>query len=259
MSTTREKIVKQAQLWLGCKESDGSHKQIIDVYNSHKPLARGFKMGHANDWCAAFVTACAIKCDATDIIPKECSCNKMIELFKKLGCWIENDAHVPSPGDILFYDWDDKGIGDNTGLTDHVGIVEKVSGTTITIIDGNNKSGEVGRRTLKVNGKYIRGYGVPKYDETPGTVAMPTTAGAVSMATVSLPILKYGSRGAEVKALQVLLNAHGCTDTKKQPLAIDGSFGPSTRYALATFQSRRDLKADCICGPETWGEIVKMS
>ena len=35
----RQKIVDTAVAWLGCKESDGSHKQIIDVYNAHKPLA----------------------------------------------------------------------------------------------------------------------------------------------------------------------------------------------------------------------------
>ena len=165
MPATREKIINQALSWLGCNEADGSHRKIIDVYNSHAPLARGHKMSYSDDWCAAFVTACAIKCGATDIIPKECSCNKMIELFKKLGSWEENDAHVPSPGDIVFYDWDDKGSGDNASAADHVGIVEKVEGTTITVIDGNNSNGQrVKRRTLTINGKYIRGYGVPKYE-----------------------------------------------------------------------------------------------
>ncbi len=76
--------------------------------------------------------------------------------------------------------------------------------------------------------------------------------------TVTLPILSKGSKGAEVKLLQVLLNAHGCTDTKKQPLDIDGSFGPATQFALATFQSSHGLKADCFCGPETWTELLKM-
>ena len=30
----RQKIVDTAVAWLGCKESDGSHKKIIDVYNA---------------------------------------------------------------------------------------------------------------------------------------------------------------------------------------------------------------------------------
>ena len=36
----RQKIVSIAQSYIGCKESDGSHRKIIDLYNSHKPLAR---------------------------------------------------------------------------------------------------------------------------------------------------------------------------------------------------------------------------
>ena len=63
----------------------------------------------------------------------------------------------------MLYDWQDSGKGDNTGRADHIGIVEKVSGNTITIIEGNYKQ-SVKRRTMKVNGRYIRGYGVPKYD-----------------------------------------------------------------------------------------------
>lgn len=246
MSTTREKIVAQARSWIGCKESDGSHKQIIDVYNADKPLPRGYKVSYTDAWCATFVTACAIKCGATDIIPKECSCNKMIELFKKLGCWVENDAHVPSPGDIMFYDWDDDGKGDNKGEVEHVGIVEKVSGNAITVIEGNYNNA-CKRRTLKVDGRYIRGYGVPKYDSK-----------VVASVTVSLPVLKKGDKGCYVKLLQHLLTIHGCTDPNKKPLEIDGSFGPATRYALATFQSLEGLTADCVCGAESWSALCKV-
>lgn len=156
-------LVNLAKSWLGKNKADGSHKEIIDIYNGHQPLARGYKVKYNDHWCAATITALAIKCDAVDIIPKECGCGQMIELFKKVGCWVENDAYVPKMGDIIFYDWDDSGKGDNTGWSDHVGIVEKVVGDTITVIEGNYNNA-VKRRTLKVNGKYIRGYGVPKYD-----------------------------------------------------------------------------------------------
>lgn len=161
----RQTLVNAAVSYIGCNEADGSHKQIIDLYNSHKPLARGYAVKYTDAWCATFVSAMAIKCGMTDIIPTECGCGKMIDLFKKLGAWQENDAHVPQPGDVIFYDWDDSGSGDNTGGSDHVGIVEKVSGSTITVIEGNY-SNSVKRRTLTVNGKYIRGYGVPKYKDS---------------------------------------------------------------------------------------------
>ena len=143
------------------------------------------RRSYTDAWCSTFASAVAIKAGLTDIIPTECGCGKHIELFKQLGSWEENDAHVPQPGDYIFYDWQDNGVGDNTGAADHVGIVEKVSGQTITVIEGN-MSNAVGRRTLKVNGRYIRGYGVPKYGSraaaggstTPSTPA-PSTAYAV--------------------------------------------------------------------------------
>lgn len=163
MAKLAKSIIEQAKSWLGCKESDGTHKKIIDVYNNHKPLARGYKVKYTDAWCATFVSACAIKCGYTDIIPTECGCSPMIQLFKDIGSWVENDAYVPKSGDIIFYDWQDSGIGDNTGVPDHVGIVEKVSGSTITVIEGN-KNNAVERRNIQVNGKFIRGYGVPKYD-----------------------------------------------------------------------------------------------
>lgn len=160
------KVVSQAQAWLGLKESNDSHKKIIDIYNSQKPLPVGYKLKYTDAWCAGFVSAVAIKTGYTDLIPCECSCPRMITLMKNKGIWVENENRKPNPGDIIFYDWDDSGSGDNKGSADHVGIVEKVEGNTITVIEGNYGNA-VKRRTLAVNGRYIRGYGVPKYDAEP--------------------------------------------------------------------------------------------
>lgn len=166
MSKYASKIIELAQSWIGKKESDGSHKEIIDIYNGHRPLARGYRVKYTDAWCATTISALAIKLGYTNIIPTECGCGQMIALFQKLGSWVESDAYVPKAGDVIFYDWDDAGTGDNTGWPEHVGIVEKVSGGTITVIEGNY-SNAVKRRTLQVNGKNIRGYGVPKYDKEP--------------------------------------------------------------------------------------------
>lgn len=160
MSCTSTQIINQAKSWIGCKENDGSHKKIIDVYNSQKSLARGYKAKYTDSWCAIFVSACAVKCGATDIIPTECSCGNMITLMKNKGIWIEDDNITPKKGDVIFYDWDKK-----DGWPEHVGIVEKVSGKTITVIEGN-KSDAVGRRTITVVNASIRGYGRPKYKKS---------------------------------------------------------------------------------------------
>lgn len=162
MSKTAKEIIALAQSWIGKKESNGTHKTIIDIYNSHKPLARGYKVKYTDSWCATFISALAIKLGYTDIIPTECGCGQQIELFTKMGCWIENENRTPNVGDIIYYDWQDNGVGDNKGWADHVGIVEKVLGKKITIIEGNLNN-SVARRTLEVNAKGIRGYAVPKY------------------------------------------------------------------------------------------------
>jgi hypothetical protein len=94
----------------------------------------------------------------------------MIDLLKSKGAWIENENRRPNPGDIIFYDWDDNGKGDNLGSPEHVGIVEKLLGDSIVVIEGNHdgddsdKKDGVERRVIPVNGRYIRGYGIPKYD-----------------------------------------------------------------------------------------------
>ena len=64
--------------------------------------------------------------------------------------------------DYLFYDWQDSGVGDNEGDPDHVGIITEVIGKTIKVIEGNLKD-SVAYRTMSINGRYIRGYGIPDY------------------------------------------------------------------------------------------------
>ena len=184
MSRLAKNIISQAKAWLGCKESDGSHKKIIDTYNNHRPLARGYKVKYTDAWCATFVSACAIKCGYTDIIPTECGCDEMIKLFKKLNSWVENDSYIPKPGDIIFYDWQDNGIGDNIGVADHVGIVENVINNVIVVIEGN-KNNAVERREIQINGRYIRGFGVPKY----------TSAAVTELTTVNDIVWELAHRG----------------------------------------------------------------
>lgn len=96
----------------------------------------------------------------------EISCYYLIEAAKKMGCWQENDAYVPSPGDAILYDWQDNGISDNTGNPDHVGtVIEVYKESGYMVIEEGNYSNAVKKRTLSINGKFIRGFITPKYDE----------------------------------------------------------------------------------------------
>lgn len=177
VSEVRKKFAARAAAYVGVKGGTETHHAIIDDYNRHKPLARGYAVKYTDAWCATFGSKIAIETGYTDIIPTECGCDAQIKLWQNMGRWCENDAKVPEPGDYIYYDWDDNGVGDCTGSADHVGIVESCDGHTITVIEGN-KSNAVGRRTLKVNGRYIRGFGVPDFSKkatASSTPAKPAT------------------------------------------------------------------------------------
>lgn len=158
----RSRFVEAARSYLGAHEGDERHKRLIDIYNSHTPLARGVKMTYTAPWCAAFVSAVAIECGLEGIIPPECGAVSQLKLFKALGRWEERDGYEPEAGDIIYYVWDDSGEGDNTDDPDHVGIVCELKGGIITAIEGN-KSDSVAYRSLPVNGRFIRGFGLPDF------------------------------------------------------------------------------------------------
>lgn len=246
----RNQVVAIMEDWVGLKESNGSFKPIIDLYNSHKPLARGYKVKYTDHWCATTVSAAFIKAGLTDIAPTECSCAKMIELYQKLGRWEEKDSYSPAVGDIIMYDWDDDGKGDNTGHPEHVGIVSKVLGKIITVIEGN-KSESVAKRTMKVDGKYIRGYCLPDYASKASSAAASAPKGDFKTTEMSVPILKKGAKGEPVEALQTLLNLRA-----NSKLDVDSSFGPSTDKAVKDYQKDEGLAVDGSVGAATWTKLI---
>lgn len=158
----RQKPVDYLIKYVGIKEGSAEHKAILEVFNN-SGLCTRYKMTVNDAWCATGVSAAFIATGLSNIFPcVECACENMINLAKKYSIWVENDAYIPQTGDVIFYDWDDSGNGDNTGWSDHVGIVVSVSDSVIKTIECN-KSDTVGYRNIAVNGRYIRGFITPKY------------------------------------------------------------------------------------------------
>ncbi len=155
-------LVQTAEGWLGCQEADGTHKPIIDLYNSHKPLAMDYEVLDTDSWCAVFVSTAAIQQGLTDIIPTECGCERQIELFKALGRWEEDDNAIPLPGDLIYFDWDMESWGEARGWADHVGIVVGTKWPFIKVIEGN-RADSVSYHILPLGEKTIRGYARPDY------------------------------------------------------------------------------------------------
>lgn len=170
----RQKVVDIMNGWIGLKRSDRSHMVIINLYNGCLPLARGYKVQPDDEYCATGASAAGIKAGLTDIIPRECSCGYLIQLFQKMGRWVENDAYVPDPADFVFYFWKDGAdyaTTDCTGWPDHVGVVAEVHKDKgyMIVTECNMSGGVVGQRKLTINGRYIRGYGIPDYASKSGT------------------------------------------------------------------------------------------
>lgn len=199
MSATAKAVLDVMRSWVGYSESNGKFKTIINTYNAHKPLARGYKMKYTDEWCACTVSAAAIKAGATDIIGTEVSCNKFIEIFKKKGIWIEDGKVKPQVGDIILYNWDDR-TQPNDGTADHIGIVEQQYGNTIVVIEGNYNC-KVARRTINVGWGYIRGFARPKYDKA--TTATPA-AKKKDIKTIAYEVIQgaWGTGAARKSALK---------------------------------------------------------
>lgn len=165
----RQKVVETANQWIGVKKGSAAHKALIETYNTIKPLPRGYRLTTQDHWCAGFVSAVAVQSGESDIFALECSCTRMVAIYKEMGRWEERDDYRPQIGDVVFYRWDD---GKDYKTTDqkknpnHVGIVTEVSGNAFSVTEGNmsiNGVSQVGVRLMEVNGRYIRGFGLPNY------------------------------------------------------------------------------------------------
>ncbi|MBR6983880.1 MAG: CHAP domain-containing protein [Ruminococcus sp.] len=145
--------------WLGWSEANGKHRQIIDIYNAHKPLARGYKVQYTDAWCDTTVSAAFITANAVSAIGgTECGVQEHIQIFRKAGIWLGKVK--PQAGDLICYDWG------RDGCADHIGIVETVNGSTITTIEGNYQDA-VSRRVIAYDDYRICGYARPKYSADP--------------------------------------------------------------------------------------------
>lgn len=116
------------------------------------------------EWCACFVSWCANECGYIDsgVIPKFAGCANGVQWFKDRGQW-QDGSFKPSAGQIIFFDWDNKGSsGPQDGQSDHVGIVEKCENGIVYTIEGN--SGDSCRQNQYPVGHYeILGYGIPAF------------------------------------------------------------------------------------------------
>jgi len=284
MGCVRSQVVTAAADWLGKKEADGSHKEIIDLYNTQAFPPRGYKLKYTDAWCAAFVSAVGIKLGISHILYPECGVGEMVSLYQKANRFRKPDTHIPKPGDLIVYDWD----GNKRG--DHIGIVEWVCGRNLSVLEGNYKNA-VTRRELKLDSTAILGYCVPDYLSVMGQInsvkavqqhlcifymadlridgiygpktkkallsALQTELGVtadgifgpITAKAAEEKVLGKNCRGALVGILQMLLICNG------YKLNADGIFGSKTEKALRTYQKKTGLAPDGLAGKNTFRKL----
>jgi hypothetical protein len=207
----RSDFVNKALSWVGTKEGSDGHKQIVADYNKACDPGRQGNVKTAG--CAMFTGAVAeetgnVLKDGFGV-PVDYSCgtgsHSIIEKAKKAGIWVEADDYVPNKegGDEIIYDWSDSGKGDDTSGHDHIGIIVSVGTKNFKVVEGN-KSNAVGTRTVEINGKYIRGFVVPKFaDEvvTPTPAPVELTDAEVDAIAKDVIAGKYGNNPDRKKKL----------------------------------------------------------
>ena len=109
------------------------------------------------EWCACFVSWCANQAGLiqSGAVPKFSLCTDGKNWFQNQGKW-QGAGSMPSPGAIVFFDWE------HDGTCDHVGIVERCDGTTVYTIEGNSGDA-VKERSYAISSNSIMGYGMVVY------------------------------------------------------------------------------------------------
>lgn len=73
------------------------------------------------------------------------------------------------------------------------------------------------------------------------------------VATVKLPVIRNGSTGETVKAMQLILIGNKCSCGKS---GADGKFGSATENAVMMYQDKNGLPVTGICDADTWKKLL---
>ena len=212
------------------------------------------KQGYA--WCDIFVdwifvqafgveAAKKLLCQPDDSYGAGC-------LFSSRYYKWNNQFHTsnPIPGDQIFF-WNAK--KDDVA---HTGLVYKVDDSYVYTIEGNTSGasgvvangGGVCKKKYKLTYDRIYGYGRPAYD-----VEVKEETKTEEGCNVNVPVLRKGSKGNAVKAMQTLLIGYKYSCGA---YGADGDFGSATDSAVRRYQKDHGLVIDGICGPATWRKLL---
>lgn len=163
-------------------------------------------------WCHMFVSWCAYQAGISgDIVPKTASTTVGMTWFKNKGLFQYKGKYTPKRGDIIYFKSDGRS---------HVGIVEKVSGSTVHTVEGNT-SNKVARKSYPLSNKGITGYGTPRYTSPNGSGSSSTLGGGTDKKNAdSETELQYLRRVLSTKTPKVTQITGDVKKTGKLPNGI---------------------------------------
>ncbi len=104
-------------------------------------------------WCAMYVSFCLNYAGVPECrVPREANCQYWVRDLKAKGLYDEAADDEPEVGDLIFFDWDGR------GSAGHMGIVSKVEGGKVSVIEGNHLK-PVCEREYDLSLESICGYG----------------------------------------------------------------------------------------------------
>lgn len=231
-------------------------KQIGNGPKTYRTWYYGYA-GSGIAWCAVFVSWCANEANLLNknLITKTdgAGCFAREGVAKGWGKWYEGGT-TPQPGDIISFCWNGLGSypGQDKYFSDHVGIVEKVSGGYVYTIEGNtggsNDTSTVKRKSYAIKNVYINGYYRPNWTSASNTSSSSSSTSSTSSSNSSLDSIKTVQKW--------LNNTYGTTCT------VDGEYGPQTQSAIvgslqcylnSTYKA--GLRVDGVMGPATKSAI----
>lgn len=231
--TAVQKILAIAAAEIGTKENPANSNRV--KYNTEY---------YGNDvasskraWCVVFVWWVFLRAGLSSLFygGKKCAgCTTLMNYYKDRGQLVTGKTY--RPGDLVLFQFD------KDSAADHIGIIEKDNGDTITCIEGNTSpnsdanGGAVMRRVRKKS--LIMAVVRPAYP---------------SNLTVEVEELERGACGGSVRPLQLLLIGSGMDCGKS---GADGIFGADTEKAVKAFQTHHGLDVDGIVGRNTWSKLL---
>ena len=145
-------VVAIAQTQIGYTESTRNY-EVWEDNSIHGYTRYGAWYGVPyGDWCGMFASFCLRYAGVNDI-PINYGVRPWIDDLASRGLDYGAYETIPTPGSLIFFDWE------QDGLSDHVGIVEAVVDSNVVTIEGNS-SNCVARKTYSLHDGCIAGYGM---------------------------------------------------------------------------------------------------